>query len=117
MEVTKYGLIYMYISHLTNLIWSFEGEAPTKKVQKRKIVYCFDDEGYLLKEFENTTNVAEYYQVPVWQVRVYAGKNRRRRANDILIFTCELFVDWKYYKLKHKNLKVQRLSIRSNKII
>lgn len=82
--------------------WSFEGELPSKKIPKRKIVYCFDDEGYLLKEFEGTQNAAEYYQVPVWQVQQCANKARRKRVNNNLIFTYEPFVDWEYYKLKHK---------------
>lgn len=81
--------------------WSFKGELPSQKQPRQKIVYCFDDQGFLLHEFESVDSAANYYQVPRWQVYTCANKNHRKRVKDILIFTYDSFVDWNYYKLKH----------------
>lgn len=83
-------------------VWSYSPTFPgfTKK-HKNKIVYQFDEEGNLIREFETTRNASNFNNIPIHQIRFCASKNRCKRAGGY-IFTYEPFVDWDYYTLKHK---------------
>lgn len=82
--------------------WSYENISPKpKKNYRNKKIYQFDENGYLIKEFETVANAAHYNNVSYAQIYACAGKKRVKRVKD-MIFTYEPFVDWNYYTLKHK---------------
>ena len=82
--------------------WSYENIPPKpKKNYRHKRVYQFDENGFLIKEFETVANAAHYNNVPYYQVCACAGKQRLKRVKNT-IFTYEPFVDWNHYTLKHK---------------
>ena len=85
-------------------IWSFDKDwipPKNKKHLRNKIVYQFDEEGNLIREFETVKNAANFNNVPLSQIYACANKNKRKRVGNC-IFTYEPFIDWNYYSLKHK---------------
>ena len=89
---------------LLGYVWSFTNTPPSPHTKYRlhKHIYQFDEEGYLVKEFEEAINAARFYHIEYTQILQCAGKQRRKRVNGNMIFTYEPFVDWNYYTLKHK---------------
>lgn len=81
--------------------WSKEDEPLSHKRVKVRKIYCFDEEGFLVKEFESCANAAKYFRIPAHQIYQCAAKKKRKRVNN-LIFTYEPYIDWNFYKLKHK---------------
>lgn len=82
---------------LLNHYWAFDGETPKFKQPKRKIVYQFDIEGNLIKEFESANNADRYYNLPMGTIKQCANKNQKRKRVNGFIFTYEPFIDKKYY--------------------
>lgn len=81
--------------------WSYENTPPKpKKNFRNKRVYQFDENGYLLKEFETVANAAHYCNVPYYQINFCVSKRGVKRVKNT-IFTYEPYVDWNYYTLKH----------------
>ena len=84
--------------------WSYDKNwipPKSKKHLRNKMVYQFDEEGNLIREFETVKNAANFNNVPIHQIYACAGKNRVKRVGNC-IFTYEPFIDWNYYSLKHK---------------
>lgn len=84
--------------------WAYGGDLPSKKPFCKKKVYCFNEDGLLLNEFEKAENAAHYYNVPkAWIFACCNKKAERKRVLDSLIFTYDTYVDWDAYKLlRHK---------------
>ena len=83
-------------------VWSYNPVFPDfKKNHRNKIIYQFDEEGNLIREFETVKNAANFNKLPLHQIYACASKNKRKRV-DKYIFTYEPFIDWNYYALKHK---------------
>lgn len=84
--------------------WAYYGELPSSKPFCKKKVYCFNEEGFLLNEFDKAENAAHYYNVPKAWIFSCCNKNmKRKRVLDSLIFTYEPYIDWEAYKLiRHK---------------
>lgn len=87
---------------LLGYLWSYENKCPEiKKNRRNKIVYQFNEQGELIREFETAKNAANFYKIPIWGIQQCAAKHNRKRVIGT-IFTYEPFVDWEYYTLKHK---------------
>ena len=85
-------------------IWSYEENFPgfKKKNYHNKMIYCFHENGELIREFENAKTAAHFLKAERARITQCAGKNRIKRVNGNLICTYEPFIDWNYYTLKHK---------------
>ena len=90
--------------------WAFENEMPSFKQGKRKRVYQFDEEGFLIMEFESAVNADKYYNFVPGTVKQCANKNQRRKRVNGYIFTYEPFVDWTYYTLKYNSTTISEES-------
>lgn len=83
-------------------VWVYQPIFPGfKKNHRNKIVYQFDEQGNLIREFETVKNAANFNKFPLHQIYSCANKNHTKRVNGY-IFTYEPFIDWDYYTLKHK---------------
>lgn len=86
--------------------WAFESETPSFRESKRKKVYQFDEEEFLVMEFESAINADKYHGFAAGTVKQCANKNQRRKRVNGYIFTYEPFVDWSYYKLKYSSTTI-----------
>lgn len=85
-------------------VWTYDNiyiPPKNKKNLRNKIVYQFNEDGQLIREFESVKNAANFNKVPLAQIYACANKNKRKRVGDC-IFTYEPDIDWQYYSLKHK---------------
>lgn len=97
-------------STLLNCFWSFSKENNNFKKPKRKIVYQFDEQGNLIKEFESAVSADRYYNLTPKTVQHCANKNASRKRVNGTIFTYEPFIDWDYYTLKHSPTTISKES-------
>lgn len=86
--------------------WSYSDQIPVFKTGKHKRVYQFDEEGYLIMEFESAVGSDRYNNFVPGTTKQCANKNQQRKRINGYIFTYEPFIDWEYYTLKHNSTTI-----------
>ena len=73
------------------------------KKSHRKMIYQFDLQGNLVKEFESARNADRFYGLPLGTCQCCANKNQKRKRVGQYIFSYDNELDFDYYNLSKLN--------------